>query len=82
VGETSRYFTIILPPTVVDVAAKLQGEKNRSNQVEREGRERERVAFGTSIRDIGRIAGAKVRKMRKIVDTCDGFVVRPTLYYE
>lgn len=29
VGETSRYFTIILSPTVVAVAAKSSGKKKR-----------------------------------------------------
>lgn len=61
VGETSRYFTIILQPTVIDVVAKSQGKKSRGDQVEKE--------HVTSIRDIGRgrIVEAKVRKMREIV---------------
>jgi len=37
VGETSRYFTIILQPTVIDVAAKSQEKKSRGDQLENEG---------------------------------------------
>lgn len=48
VGETSRYFTIILQPTVIDVAAKSQGKKKvEATKL----KTKERVA---SIRDIGR----------------------------
>lgn len=37
VGETSRYFTIILPPTIVAVAAKSWEKKDRSDQGKIEG---------------------------------------------
>lgn len=82
-GETSRYFTIILPPTVVDVAAKSQGKradgkkdkrkKDGSDQVETNGGKGEgRGTHVASIRDIvGRRATSaevKLRKARKIVD--------------
>lgn len=77
VGETFRYFTIILSPTVIAVAAKSSRKKARSDQGEMKGH----VAFSTAIRDIVQkhIDEAKVRKMWKIVSYATHYIIYSTL---
>lgn len=76
VGETFRYFTIILSPTVIAVAAKSSRKKDRSDQGEMKGQGH--VAFSTSaIRNIVQkhIDEAKIRKLWKIVSYATHYII-------